>query len=190
MTQEKPSNKLKKLRLYVIAIVLIGIILFAAIFFFGSQKKSSIEPTNTPTRITLYEGEINATAYGFGTSPHELTCPGPRLNLTQDESYTVTVYNVGTKPHNWVIVGAQWTPTVTNGALPPLMPISTEFVQFNAQIGSETAPIQPGSSGTVTFTITSDDVNQYPSLTYVYCSQYPQDANGYNMWGPMEVYSA
>jgi hypothetical protein len=193
MTQDKSPNKSTRLRLYVIAIVFICIILFAAFFHFETQKGPSIEstkPTIQVTQITLYEGEINATTYGFGTSPADLTSPGPQLNLAQDQAYTVTVYNIGTKPHNWAIIGAQWAPIVTNGALTPLKPISTTFTQFGAQIGSDADPIQPGSHGTVTFTITPDDVNQYPSLIYAYCSQVSQDANTFNMWGPMEVYSA
>ncbi len=196
MTQEKSSNKLNKLGWYLLAIVLICIIVFAAIFYAGQQKSpatnagKNVLSNSPPQKITLYEGEVNSTAYGFGLSPNELTSPGPQLNLAQDATYTVTVYNIGTKPHNWAIIGAQWAPIVTNGALTPLKPISTTFTQFGAQIGSDADPIQPGSNGTVTFTITPDDVNQYPSLTYAYCSQCPQDANGYNMWGPMEVYSA
>ena len=197
MIQNKSTNKSTRLRLYAIAIVFIGIILFASVFYFATQKGPSNRPTNPTTQITqitLYEGEINATTYGFGTSPAELTSPGPILNMTQDATYTVTVYNIGTHPHNWAIIGAQWAPIITNGALTPLKPISTTFVQFGAQIGSDSTPIQPGSHGTVTFTITPDDVNQYPSLTYAYCSQVSQngnsDANSCNMWGPMAVYSA
>ncbi|MGA2386119.1 MAG: hypothetical protein ABSG33_06270 [Candidatus Bathyarchaeia archaeon] len=196
MTQDKSPSKSTRLRLYAIAIICIGIILFAAVFLFATQKRPSTNPkTNLlsdtpPIHITLYEGEINATTYGFGTSATNLTSPGPQLSLAQDQAYTVTVYNIGTKPHNWAIIGAQWAPIVTNGALTPLKPISTTFVQFGAQIGTDADPIQPGSSGTVTFTITPDDVNQYPSLTYAYCSQVSQDANTFNMWGPIAVYSA
>jgi len=196
MAQEKSPNKSRRLRLYVIAIVFIGIILFAAVFHFATQKGPSSNPninvlSDTPaTQIILYEGEINATTYGFGTSPTDLTSPGPQLDLLQNKAYTVTVYNIGTEPHNWAIIGAQWAPVITNGALSPLKPIATTFVQFGAQIGSTVDPIQPGSNGTVTFIITPDDVNQYPSLTYAYCSQVSQDANTFNMWGPIEVYSA
>jgi len=172
------------------------IILFASVLHFAIQKGPSTDSNvngvaNTPPiQIILYEGEINATTYGFGTSPTELTSPGPQLNLQQDQSYTITVYNTGTNPHNFAIIGAQWAPTVTNGVLTPLKPISTTFVQFGAQVGSDANPIQPGSHVTVTFAIAPADVNQYPSLTYAYCSQVSQDANSYNMWGPIEVYSA
>jgi hypothetical protein len=196
MTQEKSKLKLSKLGVYSIAVTLICIVLFAALLFGQQQKAPSPGSTSNviskgpPQKIVLYEGEVNATAYGFGTTPNHLTCPGPQLNLTQDISYTLTVYNVGSKPHNFAVVGGQWAPVMTNGQLSPLKPISTQFVQFGASVGTENDPIQPGSSGTVTFTVTPDDVNQYPSLTYVYCSQLPQDANGFNMWGPMEVYSA
>ena len=146
MAQEKSPNKSRRLRLYVIAIVCIGIILFAAVFYFSTQKGPSSNPNinvlsdTPPSVIILYEGEINATTYGFGTSPTNLTSPGPQLNLLQNKAYTVTVYNIGTKPHNWAIIGAQWAPVITNGALPPLKPISTTFVQFGAQIGSDRRP--------------------------------------------------
>jgi hypothetical protein len=193
MNQKRTSNKSRRLGIYALAIVIIAVLIFASVYFVFIRPGSSSKPSTSSTRsirLTLYEGEINATAYGFGTSPSDLSSPGPMLNLTQDITYTVTVYNIGAKPHNWAIIGAQWAPIVTNGALTPLKPISTTFVQFSAQIGSDADPIQPGSSGTVTFTITPDDVNQYPSLTYAYCSQCSQDANSFSMWGPMTVYSA
>ena len=196
MTQDKSPSKSNRRRLYAIVISVICIILFASVLHFATQKGPSTDPnlnalSNTPPiQITLYEGEINATTYGFGTSPTELTSPGPQLNLQQDQSYTITVYNIGTLPHNWAIIGAQWAPTVTNGTLSPLMPIRTTFEQFNANIGTDADPIQPGSHGTITIIISPDAVNQYPSLTYAYCSQVSQDANTYNMWGPMDVYSA
>lgn len=196
MAQGKSSNKSTRLRVYIIAIAVVCIILFPTIFYVATQKSPNTDPnvnvlSNTPPiKITLYEGEINATTYGFGNSPDELTSPGPQLNLQQDQSYTLTVYNVGTRAHDWAIIGAQWAPTVTNGSLSPLKPFSTTFIQFSAQIGSEANPIQPGAHGTVTFIIRPDDVNQYPSLTYAYCSQLPQEANNFNMWGPIEVYSA
>ena len=193
MNQERTANNSRRLGIYALTIVIIAILIFGSVYYVfirpGSNPKASTYSIPSK-RLTLYEGEINATTYGFGTSPNDLSSPGPMLNLTQDITYTVTVYNIGTKPHNWAIIGAQWAPIVTNGVLTSLKPISTTFVQFSAQIGSDAAPIQPGSSGTVTFTITPDDVNQYPSLTYAYCSQFSQDANSFNMWGPITVYSA
>ena len=193
MNQARKPNKPRRLSIYALATVIVAILIFGSIYYVFMRPGSNSKPSAfsiPPIKLTLYEGEINATNYGFGTSPNDLSSPGPMLNLTQDITYTVTVYNIGTKPHNWAIIGAQWAPIVTNGALTPLKPISTTFVQFSAQIGSDADPIQPGSSGTVTFTITPDDVNQYPSLTYAYCSQCFQDANSFSMWGPMTVYSA
>ena len=190
MNQAKKPNKSRRLSIYALATVIIAILIFGSIYYVFMRPGSNSKPSThsvQPIKLTLYEGEINATTYGFGTSPNDLTSPGPMLNVSQEATYTVTVYNIGTKPHNWAIIGAQWAPIVTNGQLTSLRPFATGFVQFSAQIGSDADPIQPGSSGTVTFTITDNDVNQYPSLTYAYLSQCSQDANSFNMWGPMTV---
>ena len=91
----------------------------------------------TPTvNVLLYEGEITGNLYGFGTSPNNLTSPGPTLKFTTSDIVNVTVVNVGKMPHAFAITNAAKT-----GAK----------VLFNAEIGSASNPLQPGNQGTVIF---------------------------------------
>ncbi len=92
----------------------------------------------TPTvNILLYEGEISSSLYGFGTSPTNLTSPGPTLRFTTSDVVNITVVNVGQMPHAFAITD---------------LPQTGATVLFNAEIGSASNPLQPGQSGSVIFT--------------------------------------
>lgn len=89
--------------------------------------------------MTLYAGSVTTGSgtYGFGNSATDITSPGPTLNLVEGTSYTVTVDNVATDMvHSFEIV-----PTMAASSTP----------LFGAGIDL-TSYIQPGSSGSVTFT--------------------------------------
>jgi plastocyanin len=96
-------------------------------------------PSGTGTALTLYAGAVTSGSgtYGFGDSASNIVSPGPTLNLKIGTTYTITVYNVATNMvHSWEIVS---TKEVSNTPL------------FGAGIGV-TNFINPGSSGSVTFT--------------------------------------
>ena len=86
--------------------------------------------------ITLYAGETGDSQLGFGTSPTNLTSPGPTLRLKITDVVSITLVNAGKMPHAFA---------VTN------MPKTGATVLFNAQIGSAANPLGPGQSGTVVF---------------------------------------
>ncbi|MGA3059089.1 MAG: multicopper oxidase domain-containing protein [Candidatus Bathyarchaeia archaeon] len=129
---------------------LIAVIALAAIFYFSVMVvlvfniQAPLTPISsvsgkTPTvSILLYEGEIpNSSLYGFGTSPNNLTSPGPTLRFTTSDVVNITVVNVGSMPHAFAITDALATKAK---------------VLFNAEIGSGSNPLQPGQQGTVVFT--------------------------------------
>lgn len=98
---------------------------------------SSSISNNTPTvNIVLYEGEISGSQYGFGYSPSTLTSPGPTLRFLTSDVVNITVINVGKMPHAFAVTSA---------------PRTGAQVLFNAQIGSEANPLQPGQEGSVVF---------------------------------------
>ncbi len=114
--------------------------------FFGTgptpSPTPSVSPSSSPTAtitVTLYGGEISSTNYGFGNSSNSLTSPGPTLTFKVGDVVKVTFYNVGQNPHAWAITTSK---------------ASSSQVLFSAEIGSGTNPIAPGSSGSVTFTVT------------------------------------
>ncbi len=107
-----------------------------------SQYQNSSLPV---VNVTLYEGEINATTYGFGNTSSSLTSPGPALTFRQGQTYTVTVHNVGAFPHSWAIS----TQPNLNGQ-----------ILFNSEI-LPNAWIQPGETGSITFTPDKTDIFYY-----------------------------
>ncbi|MGD0644760.1 MAG: plastocyanin/azurin family copper-binding protein [Candidatus Bathyarchaeia archaeon] len=128
---------------------LIAVIALAAIFYFSvivvlvfniqaPLTPSSSASGKTPTvNILLYEGEIpNSSLYGFGTSPNNLTSPGPTLRFTTSDVVNITVVNVGNMPHAFEITDA---------------PATDAKVLFNAKIGSAANPLQHEQQGTVIF---------------------------------------
>jgi plastocyanin len=111
------------------AVIILGVAVFPGV------------ATTTPmpnVSITLYEGEISSSLYGFGYSPNSLISPGPTLTFKVNDIVNVTVTDVGQLPHNWAIVSSNQT---------------SAPVLFNAQIRSASSPLQHGESGSVIFTV-------------------------------------
>ena len=111
----------------VIVIVVVGVAV-------ALMYKPGTSGSGTP--LTLYAGEVSSAQYGFGNSASTITSnPGPTLNLKVGTTYTMTVHNVGAMPHAWEITSDK----AVGSAL------------FGAEI-DVTSYIQPGGSGSVTFT--------------------------------------
>jgi plastocyanin len=118
----------------------------------------SPSPTPSGTPLTLY-----ADSYGFGTSADNiLSNPGPTLQLQVGQTYTMTVHNVASISHSWEIVATKAVGTPMFGA----------GINVNNYI-------QPGQSGSVTFT-----PDQAGSFYYV-CTV-PGHIN-LGMWGNVEI---
>ncbi len=100
---------------------------------------NAFAPNLPVVNVTLYEGEINATTYGFGNTSSSLTSPGPTLHFQVSDIVNVTVYNVGILPHAWALTDA---------------PQTNANVLFNAEIGSAESPLAPGTNGSVAFQVT------------------------------------
>ncbi len=144
--------------LYAIIAIIVVIIIVVGVVF-GLMNN----PPANGTPLTLYAGEVNSAAYGFGNSASSLASnPGPTLTLKQGTTYTMTVNNVGTMPHAWEISSQK----------------ATGSVLFGAQI-APTSYIQPGASGSVTFT-----PNQSGNFYYI-CPIPGHVALG--MWGNVVV---
>ena len=99
-------------------------------------ESSSISDKAPTVNIVLYEGENSGNQYGFGYSPNTLTSPGPTLRFTTSDIVNITVMNVGKVPHAFAITSA---------------PRTGAGVLFNAEIGSDSNPLQPGQAGSVVF---------------------------------------
>jgi uncharacterized cupredoxin-like copper-binding protein len=119
-----------------------GSVALAAVILLAVAVLPGVTTTTTQApnvSVTLYEGEISSSLYGFGYSSNSLVSPGPTLTFKVGDIVNVTVTDVGQMPHNWAIVS-------TNQTSAP--------VQFNAQIRSASNPLQHGESGSVIFTVT------------------------------------
>jgi uncharacterized cupredoxin-like copper-binding protein len=162
----------------VIVIVVVGVVAYEATLPSNSTTPSP-SPTATPTpsststpsptssivSMTIYAGEVSASTYGFGNSATSITSPGPTLTFKVGDVVTMKLTNASpTMPHNWAIVNAQ---------------SSTAPVMFNAQIQSGSNPITPGSSASVTFTVTQ-------AGNYFYICQVPGHV-ALGMWGNVVV---
>jgi len=162
MTTETPKKSMTMW--YIVAAIIIIVVIVAGVVLY----EQSLAPPGgggggTPIALTLYEGEVSSTSYGFGNSASSLSSPGPTLTLKQGQSYTMTVYNVGTLPHSWEI-------SSTNTGTPSPL--------FNSEINPGTY-IAGGQSGSVTFT-----PNQSGNFYYV-C---PVPGHGdLGMWGNVVV---
>ena len=97
---------------------------------------SSISGKTPTVNIVLYEGENSGSQYGFGYSQNTLTSPGPTLRFTTSDVVNITVINVGKVSHAFAITSE---------------PRTGAKVLFNAEIGSESNPLQPGQAGSVIF---------------------------------------
>lgn len=125
----------------VLVIVLAAVLYFSVIavlvFDIQPQLTSNVNSNKTPTvNITLYEGEISPTKYGFGNSSNLLTSPGPTIRFNMSDVVNITVVNVGSMPHAFEITNA---------------PKTGSTMLFNAQIGASSY-LEPGQKGTVIFT--------------------------------------
>ncbi len=90
-----------------------------------------------PPSTAAFSGAIYEKDFAFGFSQNSLTSPGPTLQLTVNQSVTVTVYNQGPSSHNWAIVQNK---------------SDAGAIMFGAQVGTVQNPIASGSSLSVTFT--------------------------------------
>jgi plastocyanin len=139
MTENMPK-KSSKTMWYVIAIVVVVVIIIGGSVYYVStlhSGPSTSPPPSGTTQLTLYEGEISQSSYGFGNSASGLLSPGPTITLVSGKSYTMTVNNVGAMPHNWAIVSDKGAVTTT---------------VFGAVIRNAGNPIPAGQSDSVTFT--------------------------------------
>ena len=101
----------------------------------------------TPTvNITLYAGEVSTTKYGFGTSPNNITSPGPTLRFKTSDVVNLTVVNAGTIPHAFALTNAPRTGATS---------------LFGATIASGSNPLSPGQSGNVIFAPNSPGTDNY-----------------------------
>jgi plastocyanin len=119
-----------------------GALALAVVVLLGVSVIPEVTTTSTSPNatITLYEGEVSTSLYGFGYSATSLVSPGPTLTFKVGDAVNITVTDVGQLPHNWAIVSANQT---------------SSPVQFNAQIRSASSPLQHGESGSVVFTVTT-----------------------------------
>jgi uncharacterized cupredoxin-like copper-binding protein len=117
-----------------------GALALAVVVLLGVSVIPGVTTTSTSPNvtITLYEGEVSTSLYGFGYSANSLVSPGPTLTFKVGDVVNVTVSDVGQLPHNWAIVSSNQT---------------SSPVQFNAQIRSASSPLQHGESGSVVFTV-------------------------------------
>ncbi len=166
MTAENTVKKKSNVGWYIAAIVIIIIVIVVGVYVY----ETTMSPGGgggggggTPIAMTLYEGEVSSTQYGFGTSASSLASPGPTLTFKQGQAYTMTVNNVGALPHSWEISSSN------TGTPSPL---------FNSEINPG-AYISPGQSGSVTFT-----PNQSGNFYYV-CPVPGHPDLG--MWGPVVI---
>ncbi len=157
-TQENMPKKSSRTLLYAVIVIVIALIVIGSVYYYETTLTPS---PSSATPLTLYEGEISSTAYGFGNTASSLSSnPGPTIILTAGKTYTMTIHNVGTMQHNWAIVDAK---------------SSTANVLWK----SEASLINPGSSGSVTFTAGS-------AGNYFYICQVPGHV-ALGLWGIVTV---
>jgi FtsP/CotA-like multicopper oxidase with cupredoxin domain len=165
----------------IVVIIVIGVLAYELSLPYANPSPSSsptpsVSPTPTPTTsptptpsgspiaLTLYAGSVSSSTLGFGNTADNITSPGPTLSLKSGQTYTMTVHNVATDlAHSWEIVT---TKAISSSPL------------FGAGIDINTY-IQPGQSGSVTFT-----PNQTGSFYYV-CTVPGHIQLG--MWGIVEI---
>jgi len=124
----------------------------------------SSSPSGTTIDLTLYAGAVSSSTFGYGNTTNTIQSPGPTLNLKSGQSYNMTVYNVATNMlHSWEIVSTKAV---------------SESPMFGAGIDVDSY-IQPGESGSVTFT-----PDQTGSFYYV-CTVPGHIELG--MWGVVDI---
>ncbi len=122
---------------YPVAGIVVILIIIGAFAYYWTfiESTTAMRPT---VNVTLYEGELNATRYGFGNTSSSLTSPGPTLHFRVGDVVNVTVYNVGSLPHAWALTDA---------------PQYNAQVLFNAHVGSGDVPLAPGQHGNDIFQV-------------------------------------
>jgi uncharacterized cupredoxin-like copper-binding protein len=100
----------------------------------------------TTVSITLYAGEVSASKYGFGTSPNNITSPGPTLRFKTSDVVNLTIVNAGQYPHALAVTTAPKTGART---------------LFGATIASGSSPLGPGQSENVIFSPNSVSQDYY-----------------------------
>jgi uncharacterized cupredoxin-like copper-binding protein len=153
-----------KTTMYIAIAIVVIFVIVAGVLVYVYYKPGS--PTPSGSNIDIYAGEVNLSTplYGFGNSASSITSPGPEIDLTAGTTYTITLHNSGTMPHNFAIVDSK---------------SSTANVLWSAQVKSNSNPVNPGSTGSVTFTAGS--AGNY----YYICQVDGHVALG--MWGQVKV---
>jgi cytochrome c oxidase subunit 2 len=100
-----------------------------------SSSTNSTATAAPPVMITLYAGEVNASAFGFGNSSGTITSPGPSLKFHVNDTVMIVFSNAGAMYHSFAVVDS----------LGP---------NYNVLFNSSVAPVAPGQAATVTFTCT------------------------------------
>ena len=153
---------MNKTTMAIVAVVVVIVVVVGAVLGYELTRPSVT--TGEGTKIDIYASD--SPSYGFGTSASSITSPGPNLQLTSGQTYTVTLHNVGSMPHNWAIVKDK-----TDG--------NTNLAFSNAQIASASNPVSPGTSASATFTAGS-------AGTYYYICQIDSHVS-LGMWGTITV---
>lgn len=155
-------------------LIIIGLLAAAFILAALSMLIFNLQPAMTSTNtneqkvnIMLYEGETANGQFGFGFTADNLTSPGPTLRYTTSGTVTITIMNVGKLPHGFAL-----TTRPDQGAT----------LLFNAEIGADANPLQPGNESSVTFTPNT------LAFSYWYISPVQGDASK-GMYGAVEVTS-
>ena len=118
------------------ALILIGAVMYVLMLPTAAPAAPAATPRET---ITLYAGEIGD-EFAFGTSPDNLTTPGPTLRLRVGDTVQIRLINAGNIPHSFVITDeARENPLAS--------PIFS-----GAAIGSASNPLGPEEEGVITFT--------------------------------------
>ena len=147
---------------YIVVVVVIIVIVVAGVLAYELSRPSGT--SGGGTHIDIYA--TDTPSYSFGTSASSITSPGPTLQLTSGQTYTITLHNVGTMPHNWAIVKDK-----TDG--------NTNLAFSGAQIGSASNPVVPEGSASTTFTAGS-------AGSYYYICQVDSHVS-LGMWGMVTV---
>ena len=157
-TSKEIVHKKSRRLLYALVAIIVAAIILGSFYYYETTLSP---PAGLGTPLTLYEGEITTTAYGFGNTSTSLTSnPGPTVTLTTGQTYTMTVYNIGAMQHNWAIVSAKSS-------------------SANVLWGAVTPPINEQSSGQVTFKAGS-------AGSYFYICQVPGHV-ALGLWGTVIV---
>jgi plastocyanin len=166
-----PHTKKSNTAWIIVAVVVIVIIVAASILAY-QLSQSGNNPNATPTAspfpsgdsvsISVYSGEVSASQYGFGSSPGNITSPGPTFTVKAGIAVTVHFSNAGSMGHNWAVVTEK-----TDG--------SNLLAFTNAHVGSGINPIPPAGQATTTF------VANQPGTYYYICQVDGHVSLG--MWG-------